>query len=126
MKSFRETEKAVELEMVLDFYDVEKTVSRKVWIPKSQIRDGKVTAWILAAKTEDVRSFAAVAGGCFGNLYDSDGVLVETAESEKFRKGCENYSRLIELAKNAGVKGVRVGLRRATIEAKLAAAGVAF
>lgn len=130
-KAIKETEKAVQVRAVFDLYDVEKTITRMMWLPKSQIRDGRPTAWILERKREDLALEAPLhAGGCMIDFYDADGNMIESAEevraAERFEAGRKNYDRLIQLAKENCVKGVRVGLRRATIEQKLTAAGVAF
>ena len=131
MKAIKETEKAVQVKAVIDLYDVEKSITRLVWLPKSQIRDGRPTAWILARKREDLAIEAPLnAGGYMIDFFDADGELIEAAEdaraAARFEAGKKNYERLIALAKENGVGGIRVGLRRATIEGKLAAAGVAF
>jgi len=127
MKAFKETEKAIQLEMVFDFFNIERTFKRKVWIPKSQLKNGLPTGWIFNKKKEEEElNFSTNFGGCIAYLYDADGKEVETTDDERMRKGRENYERLVKLAKENGVKGVRVGLKRTTIEEKLNAAGVAF
>lgn len=50
----------------------------------------------------------------------------EKAEHERFEAGCSRYEKMIEFAKANGVKGVRVGLRRETIEKKIREAGLVF
>jgi len=130
-KAIKETEKAVQVKAIIDLYDVEKSITRTVWLPKSQIRNGRPTEWIIERKREDLALEAPLHAGGFNIwFYDADGNEIETVEearkAERFEAGCKNYDRLIQLAKDNGIKGVRVGLRRATIEQKLTAAGVAF
>jgi hypothetical protein len=130
-KAIKETEKAVQVKVLIDLYDIEKVIHRTAWIPKSQIRDGRPTAWILARKREDLELEAPLnAGGFSIDFFDADGNMIESVEdarsAERFEAGRKNYDHLIQLAKDNGIKGVRVGLRRVTIEQKLTAAGVAF
>lgn len=50
----------------------------------------------------------------------------QEAEAKRFNDGCDRYNKMIEFAKANGIKGIRVGLRRATIEKKIADAGLVF
>ena len=91
MTYFNETEKAVQVKMVLDFYDVERTVEHKVWIPKSQIRGGKLTAWIADAKLDE----KAPRGNAFADFFDADGNKLEverkfSAKEKKQVKAFQN------------------------------------
>ena len=56
----RETEKAVAFEVVLDYYDVEKTRTTLVWFPKSQGKNGtgewSMKGWLIDAKIEELGS----------------------------------------------------------------------
>ena len=125
MKAFAETEKAVKLRIVIDYYNVEKFGTHEVWVPKSQLRNGEPTEWITSVKTDEV----VRRGGEFSHWEDADGVVIPVAgaaeRQAKFDAACRAYDALIERAKAAGIKGVRKGLKRATIEAKLTAAGIA-
>ena len=72
MKFFKETEKAVQVRMVIDFYLVERTTEKMVWIPKSQIRNGKLTAWIADAKLAE-----CARGEAFAGFFDAEGNELE-------------------------------------------------
>lgn len=48
------------------------------------------------------------------------------AQEERFNAGCKRYEELVAFAKSHGIKGVRTGMRAATIRAKLAEAGLEF
>lgn len=55
MEYFAETEKAVKLELVVDFYNLERGGRFKVWVPKSQLDEyGWPKPWISARKVEEV------------------------------------------------------------------------
>lgn len=72
MKFFKETEKAVQVKMVIDYYLVERTAVRMVWVPKSQMHDGKLTDWIAAAKLADYAR-----GEAFADFFDAEGNRIE-------------------------------------------------
>lgn len=132
MKYFAETEKAVKLAIVIDYYNVERTRSYQVWVPKSQLAaDGKPGEWITNIKAEEVTDFMIggmfecwedAEGNCFGPSKTAKELAIAAEKEQKFEAGKKAYNDLIEKAKAAGIKGIRVGMRRATIEAKLAAA----
>lgn len=48
----------------------------------------------------------------------------EKKACERFEAGCDRYNKLIEFAKANGVKGIRKGLKRTTIERKIKEAGL--
>lgn len=51
----RETEKAIAIEIVFERCDGEKEISRFMWFPKSQVRNGnEVPGWLLAAKNREL------------------------------------------------------------------------
>ena len=87
--------------------------------------------WISKVKAQDVAEF--MYGGCvFVCWNDADGVSYraektakeleqEAAQEARFEAGCKAYEELLARAKALGIKGVRVGMRKATIEAKIAA-----
>lgn len=91
-----ETAKAYKLEMVATTYDGEYETTKAMWCPKS------------CTLTEDE--------------YKAD----EQAQLDRFQAGCEAYDKLISFAKDNGVKGVRKGMRKATILAKVEAAGLQY
>lgn len=132
MKYIAETEKAVKLTIVMRSCKIDKSREYQVWVPKSQLaEDGVPGEWITSVKAEEVSDmmFATV----FSAWHDADGNSFQpsktakeleraNAREQKFEAGKKAYEELIAKAKAAGVKGIRVGMRRATIEAKLAAA----
>ena len=77
MKFFRETEKAAQVKMVLDYDQTEHEAEKMVWIPKSQIRGGKLTAWIADAKLVE---FAR--GEAFATFFDADGAAIDVERRE--------------------------------------------
>ena len=81
-----------------------------IWLPKSQITitDGEVTHM----------------PGWLAQRHDLDTVEAEASRKEAFENGCKAYNELLAKAKAAGVK-VRSGMRKKTILAKMAEAGVA-
>ncbi len=129
MKYFAETEKAVKLALVIDYVNYEKTKVYHVWVPKSQLAaDGKPGEWITSVKVDEVKEKR---DGIFDCWMDADGhgflpsmtakeLERQAQRTSRFEAACKAYDELIERAKAAGCK-VRKGMKRATIEAKLAA-----
>lgn len=91
-----ETAKAYKLEMVATTYDGEFETTKVMWCPKS------------CTLTEEE--------------YKAD----EQAQVDRFQAGCEAYDKLLAFAKDNGIKGVRKGMRKATILAKVEAAGLQY
>lgn len=88
MKYFKETEKAVLVKMVIDYYLVERTAEEMTWIPKSQIRDGKLTGWIADAKlAEHARGEAAA------DFFDADGnrIGIERRNGKRGDKAAKDF-----------------------------------
>lgn len=48
------------------------------------------------------------------------------ADHKRFEDGCKAYDQLIAFAKANGVKGIRSGMRKSTIEQKMREAGVVY
>lgn len=86
---FRETEKAVQLELA---YDITVAPSRgftsslaqdligreKVWVPKSQIQDGKLSDWIYNSKVKEVGELiASRRGGVFVGANYTNSVILD-------------------------------------------------
>ena len=127
-----ETEKAVKLKIGIDYYDMEKTKEYDVWVPKSQLAaDGRPGEWISNAKVQDTDKIGRQFGGR-GFLYwkDAQGrtfqpskttneIQAEKKRKKAFEAGQKSYNDLVEQAKKMGVKGVRVGMKRKTIESKI-------
>lgn len=111
----RQTEKAVQVSVIHNHYQVYRgdvDVEAPEWLPKSQIKieDDKVV-WIAdwIAREKDI-------AGC-GNTY-------YTPEEDADREA--KYLSVIERAKAIGIKGVRKGMRYATIIAKAKEQGIEF
>ena len=47
-------------------------------------------------------------------------------EDERFEEGCKRYENLVAFAKEHGIKGIRVGMRKNTILTKIAEAGLEY
>lgn len=92
----KETEKAYMLAVAFDSLDGEYDGFKNIWVPKS------CTLTESEAKAED-----------------------EEADA-KFKAACDAYNDLVDFAKKSGIKGVRVGMKAATIRSKLAAAGIQY
>ena len=54
MKIYKETEKAVNVRLVYERIDGERRRKEWAWIPKSQIRNGEPSMWIVSKKTEEL------------------------------------------------------------------------
>lgn len=129
-KYFAETAKAVRLKIGIDYYDIEKNVEYDVWVPKSQLsKEGVPGQWISDQKAMDVEN-DRMGGAMFSYWKDANGKIYRAGMTEKekklqkqrekrFEAGKKSYNQLIEQAKSMGIKGVRVGMRRSTIERKI-------
>ncbi len=58
----RESDKAVALEVSVDFCDFEKSRVKLAWIPKSVLQNAQAPGWILDAKLSELTSEASSAG----------------------------------------------------------------
>lgn len=92
----KETEKAYFLDMEGQTADGEHDVFKKAWVPKS------CTMTPEEAKAE------------------------REAEIKRFEEGKAAYEKMVAWAKEKGIKGVRIGLRKATILRKIKEAGLAY
>ena len=92
----RETEKAYQVFLACASIDGEWDGDKLIWVPKSC--------------TMTVEEYRAE----------------QDAEQKRFEDGCKAYDQLIAFAKDNGVKGVRSGMRRSTIEQKMREAGIAY
>lgn len=97
MKYFKETEKAILVKMVIDYYLVERTAEKMVWIPKSQMHDGKLTGWIADAKLAD-----NARGEAFADFFDAEGnqLEVERKSSKRSEKAAKDFQN--EIARTFG------------------------
>ena len=94
---YKETEKAYLLIGYYEMHHIEREISVRFWVPKSAIKTPK--------DKERDRQF-------------------EEQREANFQKATDRYERLIALAKERRVKGVRVGLKKDTIINRLIANGV--
>lgn len=129
-KYFAESEKAVKLKIGIDYYDIEKNVEYDVWVPKSQLsKEGVPGQWISDQKAMDVIN-SRMGGGAFSYWEDANGKIYRSGMTERekrfqkqrerrFEAGKKSYNQLVEQAKSMGIKGVRVGMKRSTIERKI-------
>lgn len=61
---------------------------------------------------------------CFES--QSEYTAKEAKAEERYQNACNRYEELVAFCKENGVKGARVGLRKDTLLAKVAEAGLAF
>lgn len=128
---FQETEKAVKLRIIVEDYDLEQTKSRFAWVPKSQLADdGKPGSWITEQKAQEFYSSQRASSQFSVEWQDANGRRFSASMTKKeeerarerarrFQAGVDSYNALIAEAKALGVKGVRVGMKRKTIERKI-------
>ena len=125
MKYFAETEKAVLLAVVVDDYRYERFRTRKMWFPKSQLdQSGIPTRWITTRKLCETFDFEVLEF----IFQDADQTLVEPAWNRadhetlvshgNFLRGCDAYKRMIDQAKQLGIK-VRLGFKRETVQQQI-------
>lgn len=91
-----ETEKAYKVLIECSSIDGEWDGEKTVWVPKSCTMTGEE--------------------------YQSE----QADERKHFEDGCRAYDQLIEFAKANGVKGIRSGMRKATIEQKIKESGIEY
>lgn len=128
---FGESEKAVQLRLTVEDYDLEQTRSRTVWVPKSQLADdGRPSNWITQQKAQEfysnsrsANSYSAIWEDANGKKFSASATRAETARmqarQERFNAGVQSYNQLLQQAKEMGIKGVRVGMKRKTLEQKI-------
>lgn len=128
---YSQTEKAVKLKIIVDDFDTEQTKSRIVWVPKSQLtNDGKPSLWITEQKAQEFYSSRRATGNYEVKWEDAKGRSFNAAPTrnelekaqhrqERFNAGAKAYNDLVAEAKALGIKGIRAGMRRKTIEDKI-------
>lgn len=125
---FNETEKAVKLRIVVEDYALEKTLSKEVWVPKSQLSsEGIPGEWITDQKAQEFYNsrrskseYSVIWKDANGNEFlpgqtEREKINASTRKAA-FEAGKESYNELVAYAKKQGIKGVRVGMKRSTIE----------
>lgn len=134
---FAETEKAVQLRLIVNDFDLGER-SAVVWVPKSMLaEDGRPGEWISVLKADelsDKMKFESPMGYRWedksGESFKYSLTKKDTERREDFKKrkaerekrfeaGKQNYNALIAEAKALGIKGVRVGLKKKTLEKKI-------
>lgn len=51
-----ESEKAIGIDIAVDWYDIEKTQRARIFIPKSQLKDGKAPWWLVKKKLQEMNA----------------------------------------------------------------------
>lgn len=130
-KYFGESDRAVQLRLTVEDYDLEQTRSRTVWVPKSQLADdGRPSNWITQQKAQEfysgnraAGSFSATWEDASGKKFGSSATRAEAARAkqrqDRFNAGVQSYNQLVQQAKQMGIKGIRVGMKRKTIEQEI-------
>lgn len=121
---FKETEKAVQLQANYQRKDTGDEYSKMVWIPKSQLSDdGRPSKWIEGQKENDEHAYTMswqdAKGKTFGSGMTQREKEYAAKRQEKFAAGQKSYNALLEEAKSLGIKGVRKGMKRKTLEEKI-------
>ena len=128
---FGETEKAVKLKLVVDDYDLETKKERIVFVPRSQLSaEGIPGEWITEQKAQEFYNspqsksqYSTTWIDAKGRQYAAGQTAKEKAAAAQRQKamasGTQSYNALIAEAKALGIKGVRKGLKRKTIQAKI-------
>ena len=95
----KETEKAYQVSLLGEI------LSRTTWVPKS--------CTIATVEERDAEALEA----------EVRQAEYEARREARWQEACQKYAELIAYAQKLGVRGVREGLRRETIERKIQAAG---
>lgn len=131
-----ETEKAVKLYITGDCYALDKYLPRKeVWVPKSQLSSNGIPGmWITDVKASETFGDRIAANseiwweGAEGGEFGAEPTDKEIANARRrqaaMQAGLEALNELVEYGKAHGVKGLRKGLKKATVLRKFAEAGV--
>lgn len=130
---FKETEKAVQLKLTVEDYTTEDVISKLVYVPKSQLsEDGKPGEWITRQKVGEfydrqfVPDHKATWSDASGKEFSPSMTKKEVENAKKrgaaFKSGQNSYNELVAEAKRLGVKGARVGMKRTTLQKKIAEA----
>jgi hypothetical protein len=132
----KETEKAIMVQMA---YDIEvapdfgysssmvknKVGTLQVWIPKSQIKDGKITDWIAQNKKQEAEDFVMKkfinAKTTYSSVHfldkDNKPISIDTSAKESaMAKGLQKHNNLLAEAKELGIKGAKINMKTSTIQ----------
>lgn len=131
---YKETEKAIQTEMVFVNLTTDAEFTRKVWVPKSQLSaNGIPGEWITSQKIQELVGQDRWKFCCYweredGTYTDFEYTDKELAAEERrqaaMQAGLEALNGLIEYGKAHGVKGLRKGLKKSTVLRKIREAGV--
>lgn len=129
---FSESEKAVSLKLRVEDFTLDNERTKTVWIPKSQLSENGIPGqWITDQKTQEFYSLNTNRlpphestwidsnGNEYKAQYTAKEKERETARKNAMDQGKQSYNELIAEAKRLGIKGIRVGLKRKTIEDKI-------
>lgn len=135
---FKESEKAVQLKLSVEDVDLDQKRTRTVWVPKSQLADdGRPSEWITEQKSQEFYPVKRPLSQYQTTWEDANGLKFgasktqkekEAAErkSQQRQKSIDRYDNLVSVAKAAGVKGVRSGMKAATIIQKINKSGINY
>ena len=134
---FRETEKAVQLRMNVSDVDLEQTISRNVFVSKSQLSENGVPGeWISNQKAQELyphgrsqSQYDVTWSDAKGNVFTPQKTNSEKARAnanqQKKAQQTTRYNSLLSGAKAKGVK-VRKGMKVQTILKALRTAGINY
>lgn len=127
---FKESEKAVQLRLRVEDYTLDREHSRIVWVPKSQLsEDGRPSNWITSQKAGEfyqsgrASNYSATWEDAKGKKFGAGMTQREKEYAQnrqkRFEAGAKSYNDLLAKAKSMGIKGVRKGMKRSTIQRKI-------
>lgn len=119
-----ESPRAVQFEVQFSRMDTGDEYKKLVWVPKTQLTDeGHPSSWIEQQKQKDERAYVMAwydkQGRRFGSGMTQKEKEYASKRQERFSAGQKSYNELVQQAKDMGIKGVRVGMKRKTIEEKI-------
>lgn len=99
-------------------YDVKELSSTQIAL----LREGSSLIWLPKSQIEIEEGHVVKMAEWLAKKNDFETVEAQAAQAERFDK----YEALVAAAKAAGIKGIRAGMRAATIRAKASASGIAL
>lgn len=121
----------MKLKIVVEDYDLETKEERIVFIPRSQLSaEGIPGEWITEQKAQEFYNSPRSKSQYSTTWIDAKGRQYATGQTAKEKaaaaqrqkaiaNGTQSYNALIAEAKALGIKGVRKGMKRKTIQAKI-------
>ncbi len=131
----KETDKAV---MISAYYDIgyapeggfsssmvqEKGGTINVWVPKTQIKEGKISEWMVNQKVGEIQE-KVLANVFNAQILHSDVSFFDKNHKEipkdtsitdkKIAKGLEKHDKLLAKAKSLGIKGAKINMKTQTL-----------